>query len=77
MTIETFIANLADQFNETDISEIMAGTEFKKLDEWSSMIALSVIAMVDAEYGVQIKGGDIRDCSTVEELFNKVKSLKG
>ena len=77
MTIETFIANFADQFDETDASEIMANTEFKKLDEWSSMMSLSVIAMVDAEYGVQIKGSDIRDCLTVEELFNKVKSLKG
>jgi len=47
---------------------------FKELDEWSSLIALSVIAMVDEEYDVTIKGDDIRNSDTVEDLFNAVKS---
>ncbi len=41
------------------------------------MIALSLIAMIDSEYDVQIKGTDIRDSITVEDLFNKVKAIKG
>ncbi len=76
MDLNEFITNFADQFDETDASEIKAETEFKALDEWSSMIALSVIAMIDAEYDVQIKGEDIRDSKTIEELFNKVKTIK-
>jgi len=35
---------------------------------------LSVIAMVDEEYDVTIKGDDIRNSSTIEDLFNIVKS---
>lgn len=77
MELNGFIANLAEQFDETDTSEIKADTIFKDLDEWSSMIALSVIAMIDAEYDVQVKGTDIRDSVTVEDLFNKVKTIKG
>lgn len=77
MDLNEFISNFADQFDETDASEIKAGTEFKALDEWSSMTGLAVIAMVDAEYDVQIKGNDIRESVTVEDLFNKVKNLKG
>jgi len=74
MEINDFIANFADQFDDTDASEITAATEFKNLDEWSSLIALSVIAMVDEEYDVTIKGDDIRNSKTIEDLFNVVKA---
>lgn len=74
MDIKEFIANFAEQFEDTDASEITATTEFKNLDEWSSLIALSVIAMADEEYDVTLKGDDIRGAVTVEDLFNIVKS---
>ena len=74
MELKDFIENFADQFDDTDISELKAETEFKELDEWSSLIALSVIAMVDEEYDVTIKGDDIRNSKTVEDLFNAVKA---
>ena len=54
MEIKDFIVNFADQFDDTDASEITAASEFKALDEWSSLIALSVIAMVDEEYDVTL-----------------------
>ena len=74
MEIKEFIENFAEQFEDTDASEIKAETVFKELDEWSSLIALSVIAMVDEEYDVAIKGDDSRNSNTVEDLFNVVKS---
>lgn len=73
-TLEEFLALFADQFEETDASEITATTVYKDLDEWSSLIALSIIAMVDEEYDVTLKGDDIRNSATVEDLFNIVKS---
>lgn len=74
MELKEFIENFAAQFDDTDASEIKADTVFKELDEWSSLIALSVIAMVDEEYDVTLKGEDIRTSNTVEDLFNVVKS---
>ena len=74
MELKDFIENFAEQFDDTDASEITAETEFKELDEWSSLIALSVIAMVDEEYDITIKGNDIRNSNTVEDLFNAVKA---
>ena len=73
MDIKDFIANFADQFEDTDVNEIQATTVFKDLEEWSSLLALSVIAMVDEEYDVALKGDDIRNAQTVEDLFNVVK----
>lgn len=74
MELNEFLENFADQFDDTDASEIKAETIFKELEEWSSLIALSVIAMVDEEYDVTIKGDDIRNSNTIEDLFNIVKS---
>ena len=74
MEIKDFIANFADQFDDTDASEITATTVYKDLYEWSSLIALSVIAMVDEEYDVTLKGDDIRNSNTIEDLFNIVKA---
>ena len=74
MELKDFVENFAEQFEDTDASEITAATEFRNLDEWSSLIALSVIAMADEEYDVTLKGDDIRGAVTVEDLFNIVKS---
>lgn len=76
MNIQEFINNFAAQFDETDPAEITATTEFKQLEEWSSLAALSIIAMVDEEYDISLKGDDIRNTSTVEELYKIVKEKK-
>lgn len=74
MEAQEFVANFAQLFDETDASEITFGTEFRSLDEWSSLIALSVIAMADEEYNVKLKGDDIKAAHTVEDLYNVLKS---
>lgn len=74
MELKDFVVNFAEQFDDTDASEFRADTVFKDLHEWSSLIALSIIAMVDEEYEVALKGEDIRNANTIEDLFNVVKS---
>lgn len=74
MELNGFISNFALQFDETDADLFSKSTIFKDLEEWSSLTALSIIAMVDDEYDVKLKGDDIRNSSTIEELFEIVKS---
>ena len=74
MELNDFIEKFAEQFDDTDTSEFKAETEFKALDEGSSLSALSIIAMVDDEYDVTLKGDDIKNAETIEDLFNVVKS---
>ena len=76
MQKEEFIDNFANQFDDTDASEITFETVYKDLDEWSSLMSLSIIAMCDEEYSVKVTGDDIKNTSTVEDLFNLVKSKK-
>ena len=74
MNLNNFIENFADQFEETDASAFTPDTKFKELEEWSSLVVLSIIAMVDEEYDITIKGDDIRNSNTIEDLFNAVKA---
>lgn len=74
MEIKEFIQNFADQFDETDASVFSPETIFHELDEYSSIIALSIIAMVDEEYGVMLKGADMSVAVTIQDLFNTVKA---
>ena len=74
MELNEFIANFADQFDETDASEIQADTGFHEIDEWGSLTGMGVIAMVKTVYGKTITGKEIRECVTVEDLFNLVES---
>lgn len=71
-SLDEFVALFAEQFDFTDPSEITASTAFHDLDEWSSLIGLSVIAMVDEEFDIALKGDDIRNSVTVEDLYNRV-----
>ena len=74
MDIKEFIENFAAQFDDTDAEVFTAETNFRELEEWSSLIALSIIAMVDEEYDVTLKGDDMRAAKTIQDLFNIVKS---
>ena len=77
MEIERFIDNFTELFDETDPATITATTRFKDSKEWSSLVALSVIAMIDEEYDVEFRGDDIRGSNTVQDLFNIVKKRVG
>lgn len=74
MEIKDFIANFADQFENTEASVFTPETKFRELDEWSSLLALSILAMVDEEYDVQLKGEEMRATNTIQELFDLVES---
>ena len=77
MDINAFIDNFAGQLDDTPASQITPETNFHNLDEWSSLVALSIIAMVDEEYGVTLKGDDIKNSATIKNLFDVVVSKKG
>ncbi len=74
MKIEDFIQNFADQFDDTPVSFFSKDTIFHELDEYSSLIALSIISMVDEEYGVTLSGNEMKSAVTIEDLFNTVNA---
>ena len=74
MEIKDFIQHFAEQFDDTELSEFKPETVFHELDEYSSLIALTIIGMIDEEYGVTIGAEEMSAAVTIEDLYNTVKS---
>lgn len=74
MTATDFLEKFREQFDETDSETIELSTVYKDLDEWSSLVAFTVIAMVKMEYDKTVTGAEIRHCNTVEDLYNLVEA---
>ena len=74
MDLNEFVANFADLFDDTDASEITASCVFHDLDEWSSLVGMSAIALAKTEYGKSITGAELKACVTVEDVFNLINN---
>lgn len=74
MNIKGFVENFKDQFEDELECELTEETSFRELDEWSSLVALSVMSMIDDEYDVQLSANDMRQANTVKELFDIVSA---
>lgn len=73
MKMNDFIEKFVEQFDEKPSVELKEDTRFKELEEWDSLMALSIIAMVDEEYDITIKGDDIKNSVTLKDLFDKIQ----
>lgn len=74
MTLDEFVTAFAEEFDETPTEQIKADTVYKKLDEWGSLAALSIVALVRESFGKKITGADLRACNTIEDLFNLIQT---
>lgn len=74
MELKDFVQNFANQFDETDVEMFSPETKFRDLEEWSSIIGLSIILMVDEEYGITIGADEMKQAETIEDLFNVVQT---
>ena len=73
MNASEFLNNFANQFDETELSVFNLKTNFKELNEWSSLTLLSVMAMIDDEYGIMVSGNEIKVANTIEDLFKLIE----
>ena len=72
LEISKFVQDFELLLDEVGLGSITPETIFRDLEEWSSLIALVVIAMVDEEYDIKLTGDDIRTSLTVKDLFDKI-----
>ena len=72
MEISKFVQDFELLLDEVEPGSITPETIFRDLEEWSSLIALVVIALVDEEYDIKLTGDDIRTSVTVKDLFDKI-----
>ena len=73
MEINEFVQNFADQFDDTEASALSPECRFRDLEEWSSFLALAIMAMIKSEYDVAISADEMRNANTIQELFDTVQ----
>ncbi len=73
MDIKVFIENFVDQFDDLELADVTPETVMRDLDEWSSMIGLSLLNMSEKEYGVTLTFDELRKAITVQDLFDIVE----
>jgi acyl carrier protein len=66
---EKLLRLMEEVFEDIDTSSFALQTEFKNNDEWDSMTALSLITILDQEFGISISGEKIKELNTIEELI--------
>lgn len=72
MEINEFIEKFAEIFDDTDASTLTPQTNFRELDEWSSLSALGVMALADEEFDVELSGEEMKKANTIQELYELI-----
>lgn len=70
-----FIEKFAEAI-EVEASDLTADTEFRKLEEWDSMAYLSIIAMIDEEYDMQIEQLEFKKLPTIQSIMDYIEAHK-
>ena len=72
MTLDEFVKAFAAEFDDTPAEQFTPATNYRELEEWGSLTALSIMDMVEEKMGIEITGADLRNTKTIEELYNLV-----
>lgn len=71
--MEQFLEKFYELLEDTDKNLINPNTKFKDLDEWNSMMALMLIAMIDENYEFSLNGDMIKEASTLSDLYELIQ----
>lgn len=77
VNINTFIQNIEENIDAIEAGTLAPDTCLRELPAWDSLAVLSMLAMVDAEFGVQITGTEINDCGSITEVLEVIHSKQG
>lgn len=73
-TVEEFVHNFESAIEGIEPGSLSPEVELASVEQWDSLAALSILAMVDAEYETEISGNELRKCRTLRDLFDVIQS---
>lgn len=74
MDIAEFITKFAEELEIENADALTPETEFRNLDEWSSLSVMVFIAFADENFDKQVGDRQIADCKTIQDLYNLVSA---
>jgi len=59
---------------EMEDQEISVDDKFRDYEEWDSLAVLSVLALINEEFGITLKREELDKLQTIEEMFEFVST---
>jgi acyl carrier protein len=69
---EKFIEKIQSIFEDTPVEEITLNTKFKNLEEWSSLLILSLIVTIEDNFSILVTANQVEMSETFEDLYNTI-----
>lgn len=77
LTLEDFLGKVKEVISDADV-EISQNTKFRDLNEWSSLVAIDLAALVDFSCQAEFDITELNKCETFYDLYNLiVRNCKG
>lgn len=70
MDLQEFIGKFAEAIEIEEVENLSSETVFRDLEEWSSLSVMLLIAFYDEEFEKEIGDAAIKECTTIEDLYN-------
>lgn len=59
-----------------EVEELDVTKKFTDYEEWDSLSALSILAMLDSDYKISMKADEVKSFESIETFCNEVLSRK-
>ena len=69
-SLNVFVEKIKKELDDVDTGLLTPDTDFRKLEWWSSINSLIILAHVNTEYGKRFTGAELKACSTLRELYD-------
>ncbi|GGK78174.1 acyl carrier protein [Rufibacter glacialis] len=77
MEAKAFIDNFREQFIDADEITVGMDTRFRDLPTWDSLTGMSILVMIQDDYQVSFTAEELKQCNTVQEVYDKVSLKQG
>lgn len=72
MELKDLVCIFDEVLNMDHTETITESTDFKEIDSWSSLTAFDLSSKINEEFGIKLRGIQIRTCKTIKELFDMI-----
>ena len=76
ITLEEFVVKIEEAFEIEESGTLLPDTDYKNFEEWDSMHALILIALIDTEFDLLVSGNDLKSVVTIREVYELIQERK-
>ena len=74
LNVDDLIQTIQQEIDDIDLSNLTAHTEFRRIEDWSSLYSLILMAITSTEYDVELTGEQVHEIKTVQDLCDVINS---